>query len=136
MTPAFTPSATPQPTPTPALTYPYPAPALLAPPDGQIFRGADGVIVLSWASVGILAEDEWYVLQLQYEAQQTAEPPRVWTKATSWRVPADLYPPPEVESCLLRWNVTIMHQTHTGSDGTPEGVVISPMSATRSFYWY
>ena len=123
------------PTPT-LLPYPYPAPALLSPADGQVFRGADEVIALNWASVGILAEDEWYVLRLQYEAQQTAQPPSVWTKATGWRVPADLQPSSEVQSRLLRWNVTIMRQTHTGPEGTPEGIVISPMSATRSFYWY
>jgi LysM repeat protein len=133
---AFTPSATPQPTPTPALTYPYPAPALLSPADGQVFREADAVIVLNWASVGILAEDEWYVLRLEYEAKQTARPPSVWTKATGWRVPADLHPPSEVKSRLLHWNVAIMRQTHTGPDGTPEGVAISPASDIRSFYWY
>ena len=94
------------------------------------------VIVLNWASVGILAEDEWYVLRLRYEAQGATQPPNVWTKTTSWRVPADIYPPADVEPRLLHWDVTIMRQTHTGPDGTPEGVDISPVSATRGFYWY
>jgi len=147
-TPTSTPSATPQPTsqptsqptpqptPQPTSAHPYPAPALLAPADGQVFREIDEIIVLNWASVGILAEDEWYVLRLRYEAEGAAQPPGVWTKTTSWRVPADLYPSADVESHLLRWDVTVMRQTHTGPDGTPEGVVISPVSATRSFYWY
>jgi len=145
---------TPQPTPVPTLAHPYPAPALLAPADGRVFREIDEIIVLNWASVGILAEDEWYVLRLRYEAEGAAQPPGVWTKTlryeaegaaqppgvwtktTSWRVPADLYPSADVESRLLRWDVTVMRQTHTGPDGTPEGVVISPVSTTRSFYWY
>jgi hypothetical protein len=96
----------------------------------------DQIIVLNWASVGILADDEWYVLRLQYKAKEAGQPPKVWTKATAWRVPADLYPPPDVRARLLRWNVAIMRQTHIGPDGTPEGVEISPVSTTRSFYWY
>lgn len=137
LTPTSTPSATPQPTPTPTTSaFPYPAPALLAPADGQVFQGTDAVIVLNWVSVGILAEDEWYVLRLRYEAEGTALPPSVWTKTTSWRVPADIYPPSDVEPRLLRWDVAVMRQTGTGPDGTPEGVEISPVSATRGFYWY
>ena len=122
--------------PTPTSAFPYPAPALLAPADGQVFRGVDAVIVLNWASVGILAEDEWYVLRLRYEAQGAAQPPSVWTKTTSWRVSADLYPPSDVEPRLLHWDVTVMRQTGAGPGGTPEGVAISPVSSTRSFYWY
>jgi LysM repeat protein len=138
--PTFTPSATPQPTlqpllsPTPA--FPYLAPPLLAPADGQVFRGADEVIILNWVSVGILAEDEWYVLRLQYEGEGVGTPLTVWTKATSWRVPADLYPPAGVEFRRIRWSVGVMRQTHTGPDGVPEGIEISPVSAARAFYWY
>jgi len=122
--------------PTPTSALPYPAPALLIPANGQVFRGVDAIIVLNWASVGILAEDEWYVLSLRYEAQGAAQPPSVWTRTTSWRVPADLYPPSEVERRLLHWDVTVMRQTGTRPDGTPEGVAISPASAVRKFYWY
>ncbi len=96
----------------------------------------DAVIVLNWVSVGILAEDEWYVLRLRYEAEVAAQPPSVWTKTTSWRVPADIYPSPDVEPRLLRWDVAVMRQTGTGPDGTAEGVDISPVSDTRGFYWH
>jgi hypothetical protein len=135
-TPSVTPRPTSRPSPTPTSAYPYPAPALLAPADGQVFRGQDAVIVLSWASVGILAEDEWYVLKLRGETEAVAQAPEVWTKTTSWRVPADLHPPADAESHRLRWDVTVARQTDTRPDGTPEGVHISPLSATRSFYWY
>jgi LysM repeat protein len=135
-TPTFTPSVTPQPMPTPTSAYSYPAPSLLAPADGQVFQGMDTVIVLNWASVGILAEDEWYVLRLRYEAEGAAQLPNVWTKATSWRVPADLYLPSDVEDRLVYWDVTVMRQTHTTPDGTPGGVDISLASDTRGFYWY
>jgi hypothetical protein len=119
------------------LAYPYPAPVLLAPANGQVFRGTGQVVVLTWASVGILAKDEWYVVSLRYEAEGIDQPPNAWTKTTSWRVPADAYPSSDdVASRLLRWDVIIKRQTHTGPDGTPEGVDMSPVSLTRSFYWY
>lgn len=130
-TPTFTP--TPQPTPTSSLSLPYPAPALLAPPDGETFWGSEEVILLNWASVGILAEDEWYVLRLRCAF---AQPRSVWTKATSWRVPAELYPPADAASHLFQWDVTVAREMGTGSDGTLEGIAVSPTSATRSFYWY
>jgi LysM repeat protein len=44
-TPQPTPQSTPQPSPSPTLAFPYPAPALLAPADGQVFRGVDEVII-------------------------------------------------------------------------------------------
>lgn len=138
MTPTLTPLPAPQPifTPTPIAAYPYPAPVLLAPADGEVFQGADEIIVLNWASVGILAEDEWYVVRLRYEGDSLDQPADVWTKATSWRVPAELYPPASVEPRLVHWNVRVMRQTHVGPDGTLEGVEISPESTTRRFYWY
>lgn len=135
-TPQPTPQSTPPPMPTPTLAYPYPAPALLAPADGQVFQGTDQAIVLTWASVGILAQDEWYVVRLRYEAEGMDQPPNAWTKTTSWRVPAEVYPSSDVASRLFRWDVTIKRQTHTGPDGAPEGVDMSPVSSTRSFYWY
>ena len=122
--------------PTPTSAFPYPSPALLAPANGQVFWGMDAIIVLNWASVGILAEDEWYVLRLQYEVQTVTQPPTVWTKTTSWRASDDLYPPSYADSHLLYWDVIVMRQTGTGTDGTPEGVAISPASVTRRFFWY
>ena len=94
------------------------------------------VLVLNWASVGILADDEWYVLRLRYGVEGADQLPSVWTKTTSWRVPANLYPPADVEPRLLHWDATVMRQTHTGPDGTPEGITISSTSDIRGFYWY
>ncbi|MGB9593807.1 MAG: LysM peptidoglycan-binding domain-containing protein, partial [Anaerolineae bacterium] len=57
-TPTFRPTSTPTPGP------PYPAPALLWPPDGTVFRGESAVVLVQWASVGLLAADEWYVVRV------------------------------------------------------------------------
>lgn len=143
-TPTPVPTPTPRPTPTPTPGPPYTAPDLLDPAEGEIFRGEEADIVLNWASVGILAEDEWYILRLRLVSEPVYQHPSVWTKVTSWRVPASLHPSAllktdssiETESHLFRWDVTVVRHTGTRPDGKPDGIAISPMSATRSFFWY
>jgi LysM repeat protein len=143
-TPTPVPTPTPRPTPTPTPGPPYAAPDLLDPAEGESFRGEEADIVLNWASVGILAEDEWYILRLRLMTEPVYQHPSVWTKVTSWRVPASLHPSTllrtgpsvETESHLFRWDVTVVRHTGTRPDGKPDGIAISPMSATRSFFWY
>ena len=151
-TPTPVPTPTPRPTPTPTPGPPYAAPDLLDPAEGEVFRGEETDIVLNWASVGILAQDEWYILRLRLMTEPVYQHPSVWTKVTSWRVPASLHPSAlfilseieglrtdpsvETESHLFRWDVTVVRHTGTRPDGRPDGIAISPMSATRSFFWY
>ena len=134
-TPTPVPTPTPRPKPTPTAGPPYAAPDLLDPAEGETFRGEEADIVLNWASVGILAEDEWYILRLRLMTEPVYQHPSVWTKTTSWRVPALLRPSVEAESHLFRWDVTVVRHTGTRPDGQPDGMAISPMSATRSFFW-
>ncbi|MFB0537811.1 MAG: LysM peptidoglycan-binding domain-containing protein [Anaerolineae bacterium] len=134
-TPTPVPTPTPRPKPTPTPGPPYAAPDLLDPAEGETFRGEEADIVLNWASVGILAEDEWYILRLRLMTEPVYQHPSVWTKTTSWRVPASLRPSVEAESHLFRWDVTVVRHTGTRPDGQPDGMAISPMSATRSFFW-
>lgn len=143
-TPTPIPTPTPRPTPTPTPGPPYTAPDLLDPAEGEIFRSEEADIVLNWASVGILAEDEWYILRLRLMTEPVYQYPSVWTKSTNWRVPASLHPSAvltttpslRAESHLFRWDVTVVRHTGTRPDGKPDGMAISPMSATRSFFWY
>lgn len=134
-------TATPSPTPTvPATLTPTPgpfhtAPALLSPPDQATFEGAEAVIVLNWTSVGILAEDEWYVLRMRRSGAYIQQLPAVWTKATSWRLPADLYIPDLARPQEFSWQVTILRQTDVAEDGARSGDPISPSSGSRTFYW-
>ncbi len=134
-TPTPVPTSTPRPTPTPTPGPPYKAPALLAPAQGAEFRG-DAVVLLNWASVGLLAEDEWYVVRLRPVGEGAPEPQVMWTKATSWRLPAELRPPGGVGWHLFRWEVTVMRQSSVQPDGVRQGTPISPASATREFSWY
>jgi LysM repeat protein/ribosomal protein L40E len=131
-TPTPMPTTTPGPTATP--TPPYGAPILLAPPDGTIF-GEDEVILLNWASVDILAADEWYVLRVQLVQDEDAQPAEVWTRATAWRMLPELHPPPGAKSRLFLWNVTVMRHTGTNLDGTWQGAPAGPSSPSRTFTW-
>ena len=130
-----TPTLTPSPTLTPTPGPPRPAPELLAPPDGAVFQGPVTVILLNWLSVAILDEDEWYVVRLRRMGTTGTQPPLVWTKATSWRVPADLYLEGQTEPQRFRWQVSIMRQTGVAEDGTWLGENQSPSSKTRTFAW-
>jgi len=132
-TPTLTATSLPTPTPTPA--PPYPAPALLTPTDEEVFLGEGAAILLSWTSVGILSEDEWYVVHVHYTVDGKMRSVSEWTQATSWHVPAAFYSA-EADSYLYRWNVIVMRQTGMKPDGTREGVPISPLSETRSFLWF
>jgi len=142
--PLGTPTPVPTPTPTPTFTPtpgpPYQAPAPLYPPDRLVIRGSVPV-VLNWASVGLLAEDEWYVLRVRYLNPGERAPhrlPLVWTKATSWRLPGELRPPVEAAPRLFMWDVAVVH--HPGADLprweiSPDELLSAP-GTTRYFYWY
>jgi hypothetical protein len=85
--------------------------------------------------VGILDEDEWYVVRLRRVRATAQQPPLVWTKATSWRLPVELYLEGPAEPQRFRWQVSIMRQTGVTEDGTWLGEDHSPSSETRTFSW-
>lgn len=131
-----TPTLTQPPTLTPTPGPPYEEPLLLAPPNGAAFEGGtETAILLSWASLGILEDDEWYVLHVQRERRRDEPPSLIWTKATSWRVPADLYPGAGSESPQFRWWVVVMRETGLDATGARAGEAISPPTSTRAFTW-
>ncbi len=132
-TPTPSPTLTPTLTPTPGPARP--APALLSPPDGMAFEGENAAILLSWASVGILRPDEWYVIRMRRSGAVAQQLPPVWTKATSYRLPADLYVAGLEEPQRFYWQVVVMRQTGETEDGMPQGEQISPSSGTRTFTW-
>ncbi|MGC9333315.1 MAG: LysM peptidoglycan-binding domain-containing protein [Anaerolineae bacterium] len=132
-TPTPTPTAAPTLSPTPGPAYP--APALLSPPEGASFTGADTTILLTWASVGILEEDEWYVVQITRLGNRLKQAPLIWTQATSCRVPADLHIGGLDPAPRFTWQVTVMQHTDTREDGTWAGQSLSPSSGMRTFSW-
>jgi hypothetical protein len=107
----------------------------LSPPDGASFEGADRVILLNWTSVGILAEDEWYAVQVRRSGVVAQLLPVQWTKATSWRLPSDLYVGGLEEPQTFYWQVSIMRRTGVHEDGTWLGETISAPGTIRTFTW-
>lgn len=130
-----TPTLTLEPTLTPTPGPPYPAPYLLSPAEGLTFEGPDSVILLSWASVGILQADEWYAVRLRRSGVIAKQPSLVWTKATSWRLTPDLYVPGLAEPQRFTWQVMIMRQNGVAEDGSWVGERISVAGESRTFYW-
>ncbi len=123
-TPTFRPTGTPTPGP------PYEPPVLLWPPNGAVFRGERANVFVQWASVGLLAADEWYVVRVYRSDNLVGEK---WTKANAWRLPAELRPPADAADHRLAWQVLVMRQ-----DG-PEpgkGTVLVPAGETRYLEWY
>ena len=106
--------------------------------------------MLAWASVGLLADDEWYVVTLVDAKTVALIAPLQWTKSTSWRLPADYRPisQPSVQAAgasaasteasaaatpapaEFAWQVQVL----SGSPGKP-GPSLSPPSAARVFVW-
>jgi LysM repeat protein len=108
---------------------------LLAPADEAAFEGPDAVILLNWASVGILHDDEWYVVRLRRTDSEEEQPQYIWTKVTSWRVPASLYAGGLDEPLRWRWRILVVRQTGVTENGIRIGIEIRPGSDARVFYW-
>lgn len=130
--PTGTATAGPQPTPTgPPI---YAAPLLLSPPDGQMFEGNEEPILLQWASVGILRENEYYLVHLE-QVEGGTPPTPFRTRATGWHVPVDLFPKPTDSRRVFQWQVRVVRITGAHADGTPIYSDAGPASAIRSFQW-
>lgn len=132
--PTLTPTRRPAPTRTP--TPRFAAPRLISPDNGLEIYGGGTQITLRWESAGVLAEDEWYAVSLRFLASGVTQYSGTWTKETSWIVPRELYTKAGESERVFEWDVTVMKQTGTKSDGGREGKAVSASSETRGFFWY
>lgn len=105
----------------------YAAPELLSPTNGARFVGAQDAPLLSWVSVGILEEGEWYRLRVWTTAGKN-DPQVIWTQATSWRLDPTLRPEGGAE---YHWQVQVATRTDDGALGQQ----LSDLSAKRTFTW-
>jgi LysM repeat protein len=126
--PTATPTVDPQATPTPIPLYP--APPLLYPPNEAAFEG-EGPIVLQWASVAVLADDEWYSLDI-LSSGDSAISETVRTRVTSWRVSEDLLR--EAGGGVITWSVRVVRRS-PGFLGQPVYVEAGRCSPARVFVW-
>ncbi len=130
-TPTFTPAPIPaEATATPRPTY---APvAALSPLDGEIIVGNSAPILLEWLSSGLLQADEYYRAEVaQVNGLLTQS---IRTRATSWHVPIELFPPEADPNRVFTWKVEIIRQVGIGSDGQPVFTVVSA-THERAFEW-
>jgi LysM repeat protein len=123
-TPTLTPTPLPTKTPTPGPRHVLPD--LLSPPDGQVVTGS--TLLLNWTSTGLLADDEFYVVQLFWPNSVTQEH---WTQASAWRISKEQRP----AKGLVTWNVAIMRQTGTTPQGTPSGIYLALPGPPHVFEW-
>lgn len=102
-TPTVNPNATATPIP------PYAAPPLLSPLNDAVLVGSAEPIVLQWAAVGVLREDEWYALRF-FQARGGVISATIYTRATAWRVPFELLLAADAEQREFRWWVQVVRE--------------------------
>jgi hypothetical protein len=131
--------ATSEPTPSPTSTPEpgaliYPAPVLLDPPSGAHVAWKSRV-VLKWDSVGELAEDEYYSLQLDRPPKTQAMQPYgdyLYLKETEYLLEgpflAPFHPPAEHGDATVYWWVQVVRKTGEDKEGKPVGLDISAPS--------
>lgn len=126
-------------TPTPRVGYS--APIALSPADGAVFTESVDVVTLQWLTVGMLKEDEWYVVHVQPSGAISV--PLFETKGTSIRLTRDLLGK-EQERSVAWWVEVKRVAPQTGNPGAPTPdafsagrayVTLSPPSAARRFTW-
>lgn len=118
-------------TPTPASAVVYARPQLIAPADG-ITLPRDEAVLLRWASVDLLAPNEWYVVLLYPQSPDARQFPSIWTKATSHRVELE-DAPQEGQSAAYSWQVSVVRVQDAPGGQSLEAA--SPASELRRFTW-
>ncbi len=125
---------TPGPTPTPTPPPPYPAPNLLLPIDGAVFTLADEAVVLQWASVGELRENEAYAVTVEDVTADRGRKLVAYVTDTKYIVPND-FRPNESAPHVFRWWVVTVRQSGTDDNGNPIWTPAGAPSETRVFAW-
>ncbi len=117
-----TPSGSETPTPTPT----YQAPRMVYPPDGAVVE--PGSLRLQWVSVGVLAENEVYLVEITDTTSNHYEP--LVTRNTSVWLP-DSLTPTDGQTHVINWTVSI------ASPDPVTGVYIRIGAAglPRTFQW-
>jgi LysM repeat protein len=136
-TPTTTPTLTPRPTatvdlpptPTPLPRMDYAQPQPLAPPSDTAYNTAAEQPLLNWTSVGILDDNEWYLVRLWFGPERTRSA-TLLTQSTAWVLPAELYP--DERGCAeFTWQVVVVRQRYQSQRYD----AVSPASELRRFRW-
>ncbi|HLO34054.1 MAG TPA: hypothetical protein VK249_33220, partial [Anaerolineales bacterium] len=107
-----------------------PSPELVSPEIGTRFYGTKQPIILMWKPVRELAEDEYYLVSVDYNYDEANPGLEYTTRETQITLPESLY---HLPNCgIFNWQVTLMHRTGANKNGQPDGDPIS----FSSLYWY
>lgn len=111
-------------TPTPILPMEttYLSPVLVGPLNRSHFREEEDILLI-WAPVGKLTEDEWYEVQI-WKPGETEHKVAAWSKENVWKVERKYYPG------LYNWRIVVI----LGRDEQRQ-MELSPPSQTWTFSW-
>lgn len=118
-------------TPTPRGSYE--SPVMLYPPADMVFAGEDALVVLQWASVGLLDAREVYQVEFIVPTQAGKNTIHAYMRSTAWRVPTDLWPPESVMDRQCAWRINVARRVT--ESGEPKYKIISRMGPRRAFEW-
>ena len=128
------PAPTAGPTPTATALPPYSAPRLLNPPDGAAISSVEQTVTLQWASVGLLQDNETYLVTVEDVTANSARRVQVTTLTTRYIVGVELKPFEAVPH-VFKWTIVAARQVGTTDEGEP---IYEPAGATsleRTFTW-
>jgi hypothetical protein len=111
----------------------YNPPALLYPPEGALFKGAEDLVILQWASVGILDPQEFYHVEFIMPTAEGRQTVDTYLRSTAWRVPEDYFPPASVSDRECAWRVGIVRQIAEKPE--PRYKTISEPGLRQTFTW-
>lgn len=127
-TPTPSPTPTADPNATPTMEPPYLSPPLLYPSHGTVFTD-DAPVLLQWASVGVLQDNEWYELSL-WRPGSGLTSSTVRTRATAWRVPLDVLEGVGPGTSRFLWRVQVVREAPGGAYEEA-----GASSSVRAFVW-
>ena len=127
-------AATPGPTPTPTTPPPYPAPNLLLPADGAGFTLAHDTVILQWASIGTLRENEAYMITVEDVTSGTGRKLVGYETDIKFIVPLSFRPQDSLPH-VMRWWVVAVRRTGTDDQGNPIWSLAGTLSIQRVFTW-
>jgi hypothetical protein len=110
-----------------------PGPELIAPSVGARFQGLEPPIVLRWEPVKMLADDEYYQVEVDYFYREKRTFVSLYTRETQVALPEALYRSPNCT--VFNWRVRLKRQRGVEQDGQPEGEVLSHPSLYRYLRW-
>lgn len=129
-TPFITPTPIVAQTPTPRIGFD--APQVLGPYDGAQISETEDVVTLQWLSVGLLKDNEWYVVQVQPSGAITA--PIFETRATSIKITRAIFGD-QPERTFAWWVQVKQFMGINAATSERTYTLLSPPSSVHRFTW-